>query len=422
MKKIITILICLTLLSLSGCVKEETIKPLHINHSGDVYGSAEYLDQTVLIAGNVIPEEKTFSVAELEKLINENPNLEYSGYYSLMSSGGEFHYHEYYGIKLYEFLKYCGLDDSCAGDTPIKVVSVDGFSYEMKWEEIKNSTDNTYENKGDAMAKYSNVPKILAFASDGQPLVGPVGSTELGHVFTAEEGYIEEAENVGGPLRLVFGQKQPDSSNAPKNIQWVRQIIVGDDDYQKAHEEMLEAEQLLRSNHEIVIDETVGTWNHFNEPYSKHLQDELKIYGNGVKEERVYTLSDLESNEASTLINSFGASCGVNVYKGIKLKDIISENLKEEYDKPSKIYVESIDGYKTEINVDDVLNGVDSKYQLGENRDVIIAYAINGNPLVSGKDDLGFDGNNGSGSLQLVVENQISKWVKHVVAIEIDVD
>lgn len=264
------------------------------------------------------------------------------------------------------------------------------------------------------------MPKILAFSSDGIPLVGPVGMVELGHVFNEDDGYINTANNYGGPVRLVFGQRDSEHSNGPKNIQWVRQIIVGEDDYSEIHEQLLLNEQQLRSNNQVVVDDTQGIWDHFSEPYSSHLSDELKIYGPAVKSEKVYTLSEIEKMSEYTVTDSFGASSGVNAYRGIRLRDIINDNLKNLSKKPSRITVISDDGYEAEINVEDVLNGIDSRYQSGQHRDVILAYAINGKPLVHGKDDAGFEGDNGFGPLQLIAENQISMWAKHVAAIKVE--
>ena len=170
----------------------------------------------------------------------------------------------------------------------------------------------------------------------------------------------------------------------------------------------------------MVVDDTQGLWDHYSEPYSAHLADELKVYGSAVSKEKTYTLSEIEEKTESTVTDSFGASCGINVYRGVKLRDIINENLKDPSVKPTHISIVSEDGYEAEIDVDDALNGVDSRYQSGQHRDVILAYAINGKPLVHGKSDAGFQGDNGTGPLMMIVENQISKWVQYVVAVRIE--
>ena len=393
---------------------------LHIDHKGTgVYGSPEYLETPLLVAGSTLPQEKTFTLSELEDLaVSENGFL-HSGDYSLMSGGGVFSCHNYTGIKVYEFLKYCGLPEDIPDDTTVTFVSVDGFSHTIPWGEIRNSRDNAYANKGDQQPVSENLPKILAFASDGIPLVGPVGHTELAHTFTAEEGFSESAENAGGPIRLVFGQKNPEDPNAPRNLQWIRQIIVGEDDFKDAHEEMLQREQTLRANSTVTVNETVGVWSHAEEPYSEFLSDTLKIYGTEAQTEKIYTLDEIEKMQDASVTDTYAASGGIYVFRGVRLRDIVLDNLKDAMSVPSKITIVSADGYETEIGVDDVINGTDSRYQAGKHRDVILSYAVNGKPLVSGKEDLGFDEDNGTGPMQLVVENQISKWIKNVAAIRI---
>ncbi len=305
-----SVMILIIAMLLSACAKNNIKDSFHINNSEDLYGSEEYLNTAILVAGNSMPKEQVFTVAELEELASGDDSFMYSGYYSQMGSGGSFNYHRFSGLRLYEFLKYCGLSDDCPYDTPVKIVSVDGCSQAISWGEIKNSTDNVYGKKGDTVPKYKNVPKILAFSSDSVPLVGPVGTIELGHIFSEEDGYVNEASNGGGPVRLVFGQRDPEHSNGPKNIQWVRQIIVGEDDHSEIHEQLLLNEQQIRSNNQVVIDDTQGIWDHFSKPYSSHLSDELKIYGPAVKSEKVYTLSEIEKLSEYTVTDSFGASSG----------------------------------------------------------------------------------------------------------------
>lgn len=393
---------------------------LHIDHQEtDVYGSPEYLETPLLVTGNRLPQEKTFTLSELENLAVSEDGFLHSGDYSLMSGGGVFSRHSYTGIKVYEFLKYCGLQDDIPDDTAVTFVSVDGFSYAIPWGEIRNSRDNAYAQKGDKQPVSENLPKILAFASDGIPLVGPVGKTELAHRFTAEDGFSESAENAGGPVRLVFGQKSPEDSNAPKNLQWIRQIIVGEDDFRGTHEEMLKREQALRANSTVTVNENEGVWSHAEEPYSEYLSYTLKVYGPDAQAEMIYTLDEIEKMQDATVTDTYAASGGIYVFRGVRMRDLVFNNLKKTMSVPSRITIVSADGYETEISVDDVINGTDSRYQAGKHRDVILAYAVNGKPLVSGKEDRGFDGDNGTGPMQLVVENQISKWIKNVTAIRI---
>ncbi len=53
----------------------------------------------------------------------------------------------------------------------------------------------------------------------------------------------------------------------------------------------------------------------------------------------------------------------MNGYQGVMLKDIVMTNLADGVKKPGKISVIGVDGYETEIDVDDMLNGITSRYQ-----------------------------------------------------------
>ena len=418
-KILLALTFVLALIAFTGCGSGYDEEALHINYSEDeVYGSEDYLGSTVTIGGDGMEKETVVTVAELEQIAVEDEELRYQGDYSMMSRGGEFSNHKFTGIKLYEFLKDCGLKADLDDSTPVKFVSVDGYALKMELGEIIESSDNTYAAKTDTAPTDENVPKILAFGSDGVPLTGTVGSMKLGEDITEEQGFVEETENVGGPVRLISGQQSVGEFNAPDNAKWLRQIIVGEDNNAKAHADALTAEQALRSNDKVVVDESKGMWNHSEEPYTKYLNTKLKITGSEAKK-RTYTLQEIEQMAEHTVTDSFGASAGVNGYRGVILRHIVMSNLADGVDRPSKIIVVGQDGYETEVDVDDMLKGVDSRYQGGEHRDIIIAYAIDGEPMVPDEKAAGGTGKNGYGPMRLIVENQTTRWVKSVAEIRI---
>ena len=168
---------------------------------------------------------------------------------------------------------------------------------------------------------------------------------------------------------------------------------------------------------EIKVGVKKGQWTHDKAPFDKYSKTTLKVSGSGVKETREYTLAELEKKQS--IKDSFGASNGISGYQGVILRELVKENLKDGIDKPGSITVTGKDGYSTTLDVNDVMNGIESKYQQGEKRDVIIAYSVNGAPLVADEKANGFNGENGFGPMRLVVENQVSKWVKSVREIKI---
>jgi DMSO/TMAO reductase YedYZ molybdopterin-dependent catalytic subunit len=423
MRKIfkLTTAICtltLTALTLYGCDSGYNEEALHVNYDeASVYGSEDYLGSTITIAGSAIENETVYTVEEIERLALDSEELRYQGEYSGLTRGSIFSKHEFTGVKLYEILKLSGLDESDT-DINVRFVSVDGYTLAVPLEEVINSTDNVYSDMTATTPDEEGVPMILAFGSDGIPLTGPVGNMKLGAEITEEQGFNEEADNSGGPIMLVAGQKSADEFNSPDNAKWLRQIIVGEDDNAEAHAKALDAEQALRFNDTVKVDPDSGMWTHASAPYDKYLSTKVKITGSEAKP-ATYTLAGLEAMTGSAVTDSFGASCGVNGYQGVILRDVVMSNLADGVKTPSKISVIGVDGYETEIDVNDMLEGITSRYQKGEKRDIIIAYSIDGVPLVPDENSEGFNGSNGYGPMRLVVENQTTRWVKQVAKIRI---
>ena len=661
---VVTLLMTVLLASCGGLNKEA----LHINYGeNENYGTGDYLFTAVTVTGSSIGSEKVYSVKELEKMAEDDSDIAYEGTYSMLTRGAIFSKHTMSGVRLYELLADAGLDEKAGDETDVKVVSADGYVTVLSLGEIRKSTDNTYDSIDSVKPESEKVPVILAFGSDGYPLTGPVGSRIPGEEIPEKEGFVKSAENVGGPVRLIAGQKSSDEYNAPDNAKWVRKIIVGDDDHAGMHSgseaennvlkavvknrdgKILDKKEFSYKDIEVFseteenyygeedyykgadlwsflaasldfasregsvkltyddgtsdeidiayfrnlkgdysgyinekdglkitnvkpalgysvngipsdkgvyallpradgyLDSTVarpvsrielaltgddelsenpyggykikftgsgikkettltvneleqyadmrvtdgdsmgislagvleelglsvdadkvtvtgvrektytlsqleknrdklilitrengrtpekggpvktdsvesiteikvgvkkGQWTHDKAPFDKYSKTTLKVSGSGVKETREYTLAELEKKQS--VRDSFGASNGISGYQGVILRDLIKENLRDGLSEPGSITVIGKDGYSTSLDVDDVMNGVESKYQKNEKRDIIIAYSMNGVPLVSDSDADGFNGENGFGPMRLVVENQISKWVKSV--------
>ncbi len=679
-KKLLISAVFLLILTLTAC-SSVSKSALHINYTADEnYGKGDYVYSTVLFTGSMLDEDKVYSVKELEEMAEEDSELAYEGEYSMLTRGSAFSNHEMTGVRLYEMLLKAGMSEDADDNTDVKLISADGYMSVLSLGEIRESTDNTYESMEDEEPAVENVPVILAFGSDGVPLTGPVGSAEPGDEVPASEGFDEDADNIGGPVRLIAGQKSADEYNAPDNAKWICRVVVGDpvergrhtgaqaqkkclevdvkDDsgetisqnsftysdiegfdeteenyYGETEDEagyykgadlwrflassvefysregtvricfkdgteeeidmayfrnikgdysgyttekdgleitnvkpalgysvdsspseggiyallpaaegyrdtsaaklvekielILDGDSTLSENpygnekiafsgsglktetemtvnelegypdltvtdgdsmgvslagileeigltvdadkvtvkgsddskavytydelqknrdsillvtrengktpqsggpvklgdiedvSEIIIEAADGSWTHSEKPYSRYLKTKLTVSGSEAKETRTYTLEELESMEQYTVRDSFGASNGIKGYQGVILRELIEENLKDGVERPSSITVIGRDGYETKLSVDDVMNGIDSKYQQGEHRDIILAYSMDGVPLVKNKKADGFTGENGFGPMRLVVENQVSKWVKGVAEIRI---
>lgn len=406
MKKFLSILIFL--LMLTNVVTAENLDAAALHSSdvreGSLYAGNEYLFDTLTLAGSGFDGVQQFTVAALEALaVDETLSLGYENTFSLMTSGGVFTNSVFTGIKLYDFLLYAGLKADLPDDTPVKMISKDGYTLYYTLGQMR-ALYNSYENKGDQQAVDSALPVIVAFGTEGLPLVGPTGTQPVTMRFNEEHGYDETADNVGGPLRMVMGMISSREFNAPNCAKWLAAVVVGD-----AGDYVFSREVTGTEMPEIAQD---GDWTHGNQ----YPDWTLTITGSEAVE-TVLSLAEFESLREGVERAYCAASSGCYAYEGVMLKYIVEKYLAEGLEAPSQITVVSADGYKTTLGVDAVMAGVDSLYRPGEHSDMLLAYAINGAPMVYDIASEGYNGENAFGPVRLVVENTISAWVKNVAVI-----
>lgn len=680
LRAILLTAIIIGMLFLCGCMSK---KAAHINYMDDSdfqYAKGNYVYSTVTFTGSELEKDSIRSVKEIEtEALEGDKELGYQGEYSLLTSGGVFTQKIFTGIKLYDYLLELGLSKKTDENIPITVVSADGYSKTLTVGEIKESKYNNYDRKGAATPNEDGVPVLLAFGSDKLPLVGATGGEKIGKKMTAEDGYDKEADNLGGPIRLIIGQTSSNQYNAPDNSKWVNKVIVGEAVDRAKHTAKTELETALNINvydkdnnnkqlssnsytvedvekygekskknicrnyyggkhfYEGVslwgfiekneelnagegkvkftfsdgTDETVdmeylrnlsgeaddytteksgktitgaipalgyavdgeptsggevygllsakdgekkkttakvctnidiykgatlsenpsgdtkikitgkgikksktysvkelenrpditktlknkysgvdlysllaetgltvdadgvvlnssnkkvqlkfskikkgdyilatrkggkpltgegsvalqgdavladissmkvtiraGQWTHAKGGYKQYEATKISINGSAIEQKKTYSLKELEKLEGDYVVKElFASSAGSNGYQGVKLKKLIEDNLKAEIKKPSKVTVVGKDGYEKEISVESIYSGMDSRYQSGEHRDLILAYSIDGLPLVPNNKSEGYQGTNAFGPVRLVMENQVSGWVKNV--------
>ncbi len=374
----------------------------------DVYHSeTKYLTDTLTLAGSGFDEVYTLNVADLESLARDSEaGLFYENEYSMLTSGSIFSKHIFTGVKLYDLLLREGLDGSLPDSTQVKFIAKDGYTIPMTLGGLRVGL-NRYSAMGGELEE-SGLPVLAAFASDHIPLIGPTGTESVYKRFDESNGYVAVADNIGGPLRLIVGQSSSYEFNAPNCSKWLAAIVVGDDNgyvYTRVSD---------ADNDDSEPDRT-GDWTH-RDLCSDY---RLTISGTQAKVRASLSLAELEAMTEGTVREYYAASAGRNAYEGVTLKYLVSLFLKEGLDVPNRITVKAADGYAKDIDIPTVLNGVDSFYQPGKHRDLLLAWAIDGVPLVPDKNSEGYDGNNAYGPIRFVVENTISYWVKNVSEIVI---
>ncbi|MGI6737133.1 MAG: hypothetical protein ACOX41_07480 [Anaerovoracaceae bacterium] len=670
--------LCCTFL-LCACGAEKSLHLHYADQKDSPYGTGNYLYSTVTFGGSGLGRETVLSVRQMEQRVLDQKKEAYTGKYSLLTRGSIFSRHTYTGLNLYQLLRSLGMDKEIAAGTPVTVLSADGYQKTFTVAELKKSGRGYYSSKSASSPKKNDIPIILAFGSDGRPLVGPTGSQKVGTEMTKKDGYDEDAENEGGPVRLTLGQRTAGEFNAPDNAKWVTAVIVGkrrsytrhrgsaakktlrlsvydadhgnrresdrqistgaverfaaardgnlcasyyggshyfegadlwrwlrdnarlgsrsgkvvfrfddgsaetvdldylrnadgsDDSYYTVKDgsritsvmpalgyavdgapseggslyALLPAKKDVRkkttakklrsvavyaaqsmeasANAEktVTIDGGVdkkttytvadlenmpdlqqesgsfrgvnlyrlleetglrvdadrvvvrggsrsvtipldkmkhsrcilavrragkglrgsygslsvegrwecrdvrrltvktyqGQWKHSSGVYRRYQKQQIRLTGTALKKTATLTVADLEKRPA--VRQSFAASAGTDGFQGVVLRDLLRDYLKDKGRRPSKIVVAGRDGYEREISVDSVYRGIDSRYQSGAHRDIILAYSINGTPLVPTKKSPGCKADNQFGPVRLVVENSVSYWVKNVSEIRI---
>ena len=261
------------------------------------------------------------------------------------------------GINLYRFLQSKKL-----------TVDAEKIIFKNASGSIEMSLSDLASESGTAM---------LAFSKNGSPLVTDTGSA----------GYTAVAGNSGGPLLFV-------GSGSDK--------VVG---------------QYLENITSIEVTIADGQWNHYDgnpAGYESYLNTTLRIHGAQAKGDVTVTLGALEKKTDYIVRDSFASGGGSFGFEGIILKNLINDYLEDGVSRPSKVTVIGDGGFQKDLDIDDLYDGIESQYQTNEARDIILAYGINGVPLVSTSSSIGYDGTNAYGPLRLVVENTISSWVKSV--------
>jgi hypothetical protein len=340
-------------------------------------------------------------------------HIKYEDEYSLSNSEYFWYYNTYKGVTLWDLLLEAGLDPDIDEDTSIQFIAADNYNFQpLTIGDIKDSSLYGYyekdpEDLGDGSFDgknveplHSNMPPLVAYGFNGYPYV----------IRPTDEGFNPGLGNNGGPLRVIFGKRNYTDTNGSNQVQFLKEIIVGGGEsvYTGEVEEGSEGE-----NTSQIVNES-NTWNHNQGVYKDYLdQPVLRVTGSQVKKPMTFTLSQIESILEHSVRDVYTGD-GINEYEGIVLWDLISEvvKLKEDVDVPS-IRIFSGANYNQILrSFDQVSKGVvNSK---GETKQIILAYAREGYPLVPNESSIGYANNNAYGPLRLIVEESKSMWVKWV--------
>ena len=389
-------------------VEEKDAKEIY-EHSYAPYNDPKYNDYEIVIHGDGIGDSiVSYTVEDIENMKSIQTEKEYS----LSNSEYFWYYNSYKGVPLWDLLIESGLDPNIAEETTVRIIAADNYNFSpLTIKEIKdNSLYGYYEksnlDKGDGNFSgkdvdplYTGLPVLVAYGFNGYPYV----------INPTDEGYNPGLGNDGGPLRVIFGKTDYQHNNGSYQVQFLKEIIVG------------EGEQLTTAGggvgdkdlNELGIEEGEA-WTHSQGDYQSYLDlPVLRVTGSQVAQPTTFTLREIE-DMLEHAVRDIYTGDGVRTFEGIVLWDLIKDKvgLKEGVEAPSIRVFSGQNFNKILQNSGQVINGVLNSKK--ETKQIILAYAVDGYPLVPNESDLGYVNNNAYGPLRLIVEENKSMWVKWV--------
>ncbi|MGI5998872.1 MAG: S-layer homology domain-containing protein, partial [Lutispora sp.] len=295
----------------------------------------------------------------------------------------------YRGIDLYSFLRSedVGLQSNAS---EVIFTAADGktltfsLSDVMKADYINNAT-NTADLKmilayGSSSVDNSNI-------DDGKPLVVDKDST----------GYDPLYNNSGGPLYLVVGQKSPEDINSQSTLKNVVKITVNAS--------------------------ATTSWKHDMSPtYSQYLDTyTLELEGTALEKPIKFTLRELEAMDDIILRDSY-TYIGEHQHEGLDLWKLISQKagLKPGTELTS-VKVVASDGFSRDVLSVFGKEALEKGIADGLDRKIImLAYAGDGNPLVTDTSSDGYTSGNEGGPIRMITHLNQGACLKNVVKIIVD--
>ena len=223
----------------------------HTDSADPAYSSPEYTDYIVTFRGQALGAEIDLTVAQLEALVHTLPDgtlpesgIGYRSEYSL-ANNAYWYVNEYEGLDLYQLLCYLGMNTAeemgraAARTTLVTFNAADGRqSPESFSVEVLSYPDafGFYEKNAADQGDGSYVPSNADLVNTGYPVLLAYGVNRYPYtVDRGDPGYLSGLANSGGPLRVVFGKTQYNHANGSNQVQYLSEVIVGEDRLYNTH-------------------------------------------------------------------------------------------------------------------------------------------------------------------------------------------
>lgn len=371
----------------------------HTGKSEDSYGASKYTDYLISFRGDALGYELNFTVEELENLVSYDENGEvveggigYSDQYSLANTS-YWYVNEYEGLDLYKLLQYLGMEDAetmgleKARTTLVKFIAADGkeSSETFSVDTLSYPDAFGFYNKNAAdLGDGSYVPSNADLVDTGYPVLLAYGVNNYPYTINKTDAeYLSGLSNSGGPMRVVFGKTQYNHANGSNQVQYLSDVIVGEDVLYNTHKytDVSAQNQLAQNQLSIVVNSEDGQ-TLMNSTLTVGDVEDI-VYGQQVEEnekEQAHVKDSYEVKQGDT----YATDC----YEGVDL----------EYFFMNYLGLPGTNGTVTFSNGQDSLtitleelfrSGYNA--QLGrEDMQALIAFAKNGSPLVPDETSVGY--------------------------------
>ena len=302
----------------------------HTTAESDSFNTSRYNDYIISFRGSALGRELNFTLKELEALVTYDENGEvvpggvgYSDHYSLANTT-YWYVNEYEGLDLYKMLLYLGMDDAetmglaAARTTLVKFIAADGmaaaetFSIDtLSWPDAFGFYEKNAADLGDGTYQPTNADLVQT----GYPVLMAYGVNNYPYtIHKTDDAYLSGLNNSGGPVRVVFGKTQYYHANGSNQVQYLKDVVVGEDILYSTHTYTDNADHKALSQN--VLNVTV-----YSEGGQTLLEREMTV----ADVENVIYGAEVPGNQkkAAHIKDSYEVSGEVDCYEGVDLNYLL---------------------------------------------------------------------------------------------------
>ena len=367
----------------------------HTTAENESFNSSRYNDYIISFRGSALGRELNFTLRDLEAMVSYDENGEvipggvgYSDHYSLANTT-YWYVNEYEGLDLYKMLLYLGMDDAetmglaAARTTLVKFIAADGmaaaetFSVDtLSWPDAFGFYEKNAADLGDGKYQPSNADLVRT----GYPVLMAYGVNNYPYtIHKTDDAYLSGLNNSGGPIRVVFGKTQYYHANGSNQVQYLKDVVVGEDILYSTHTYTDDADHKALSQN--VLNVTV-----YSESGQTLLEREMTV----ADVENVIYGADVPGNQkkAAHIKDSYEVGAEVGRYEGVDLNYLLMNILglpgtngtitfsNGEEELTLTIAELFAEGYNTRLGRDGIK--------------AVLAFAKNGAPLVADASSAGY--------------------------------